>query len=486
LVSRTQGPSSRVSGTRACRAGQAVVFLLLALTALVFVLLFNVDLHRIIQRKNQTQNAGDAAALAAARWQGASLNLVGELNLLHVLALANQQPAAVDAITNMQARLCFSGPMTALFAAQIAAKNNRMYVDPDMTSLLAEHAATVRSQYTSLFNGEMYFPEPWAGAWSDYADMLEQIAADGIAAGPDNAQFFTDPSDGHPLFNKAFYDAIDGEDWCWFYLFAPGLLDAYTSYHDWPPIPDADAGDYADSEIFGLGLLPFVTPMRLLFTADALADYVNDAGLGPVTDGALAATNVLHPAETWYVYNRGVWTGWDLIRPTGENAFPVTGPVRPEYDYAGADAVVRVYAGVDRLTPGTEGGNRSDKVVWSAAAKPFGYLGTDADKQRPDAAASFVLPAFRNVRLIPVDAASGSQYSTSDVEWVRHVRDHLRTYLDVGPQSSSSCRYCASLTVWEIAAFREEGSAWLEVNSGVCRIPTGGGGRHGGGSRRGH
>ena len=35
------------------RAGQAIVFLLLALTALVFVLLFNVDLHRIIQRKNQ-------------------------------------------------------------------------------------------------------------------------------------------------------------------------------------------------------------------------------------------------------------------------------------------------------------------------------------------------------------------------------------------------------------------------------------------------
>ena len=30
--------------------------------------------------------------------------------------------------------------MTALFAAQIAAKNNRIYVDPDMTALLSEHA----------------------------------------------------------------------------------------------------------------------------------------------------------------------------------------------------------------------------------------------------------------------------------------------------------------------------------------------------------
>ena len=105
------------------RSGQVAVFLLIALTALVFVLLFIVDLHSIVQRKNQAQNAGDAAALAAARWQGATLNLMGELNLLHVLALANGQPAAVDAITNMQARLCFTGPMTALFAAQIAANS---------------------------------------------------------------------------------------------------------------------------------------------------------------------------------------------------------------------------------------------------------------------------------------------------------------------------------------------------------------------------
>jgi hypothetical protein len=463
-----------------------VVFLLLALTALVFVLLFNVDLHRIIQRKNQTQNAGDAAALAAARWQGATLNLVGELNLMHALALASGTPAAVDAITNMQARLCFSGPMTALFAAQVAAKNNRIYVDEDMTALLAEHAQTVRSQYATQFNGEMYFPEPWPGAWTDYADMLQQVASDGIAAGPDNAQFFTDPQDGHPLFNKSFYFAVDGEDWCWFFLFAPGLLSSYHSFHDWPPVPEADASDYAGSEIFGLGLQPVVTPLRLLFTPDALAELVNDAGLGPTSAAALAATNVMNPAEAWYAYRRDVWSEWTLIRPGGEGDFPVTGPVRAEYDYAGADAVVRVNASVDRLTPGLDGGSRSDRVVWSAAAKPFGYLDDGSAKLRPDSAASYVLPAFRDVRLIPVDAASGAQNSSADVEWVRHVRDHVPTYMQVGPQASSTCRYCASLATWEVEAFREEGLAWLEVNSGLCRIPSGGGGHRGGGSRRGH
>lgn len=469
------------------RAGQAIVFLLLALTALVFVLLFNVDLHRIIQRKNQAQNAGDAAALAAARWQGATLNLVGELNLLHLLALADQNETAVDAITNMQARLCFTGPMTALFAAQIAAKNNHIYVDPDMTALLSEHAATVRTQYGASFDGSMYFTEPWPGAWAEYADMLTQITSDGIAAGPDNARFFLDPSSGHPLMERAFYEAVLGRNWCWFHLFSRGLLESYSSYRDWPPLPEPDATDYSDSEIFGLGLRPFTTPIQHLFSAADLEAQFHSAGFDTVTAAMLAVTNVMTPDETWYVYKPGDWSDWTRIKPDGENAFPITGTVRPEYDTAGADAVVRVNATVDRMTPGIEGGSRSDKVTWSAAAKPFGYLESDTGNQPVTAAANFVLPAFRNVRLIPIDAASGSENNTSDVEWVRHVRNHLRTYLDIGPQGSSGCRYCTALNTWEVEAFRQEGIDWLSVNSGLCRIPTGGGGgRRGGGTRRGH
>lgn len=460
------------------------MFLLLAFTALVFVLLFNVDLHRIIQRKDQAQNAGDAAALAAARWQGATLNLVGELNLLHALALAAPEPAAVEAITNMQARLCFTGPLTALFAAQIAAKNNHIYVDPDMTGLLSEHAATVRAQYTALFDGQMYFPEPWPGAWPEYADMIQQIASAGIAAGPDNAQFYADPSSGHPLLDKAFYNAVLGNNWCWFFLNVPGLLDSYSSYHDWPPLPDPNALAYTDSEIFGIGVRPHVLPMRFLFDPDTLEGLISSAGLGPVSPSSLASSNVMESFETWYFYDRSKWTEWSLISAEGEDPFPATGRVRPEYDYAGADAVVRVYASVDRLTPDIDGGNQTDKVVWSAAAKPFGFLESASENARPDSAAAFVLPAFRDVRLIPVDAASGAQNSSSDIEWVRHIKGHLPTYVDIGPQPSP-CRYCRALAIWEGEPYREEGSAWLEINSGSCRISSGGGG-HGGSSRRGH
>ncbi len=92
-------PRKRLPGRRA-RGGQTIVFLLMALTILIFALLWNIDLHRLVAGKSHAQNAGDAAALAAARWQGESLNLVGELNLMHALALSANDGAAAGAITS--------------------------------------------------------------------------------------------------------------------------------------------------------------------------------------------------------------------------------------------------------------------------------------------------------------------------------------------------------------------------------------------------
>ena len=145
------------------QSGQAVLFILLGLVALVFFMIFIADLHRIIQRKDQAQNAGDAAALAAARWQGSTLNLVGEMNLMHILALAVPDDQAIGAITGMQARLCFTGPLAGLLAAQVAAKNNHIYVNEGMTSLLTEHVADIRNNYSVDFGNGMVFPEPWPG-----------------------------------------------------------------------------------------------------------------------------------------------------------------------------------------------------------------------------------------------------------------------------------------------------------------------------------
>jgi len=468
------------------RSGQAVVYILLALTTLIFFLLYIVDLHQIVRRKNQTQNAGDAAAIAAARWQGSSINLIGELNLMHVLALSQQNEEAVNAITNMQKRLCFTGPLAGLFAGQIAAKNNHIYNDDAMTDLIQEHAETVRNEYTMNFNGAMFYPPPWPGGWYEYADMLKQISADGIAAGPDNATFFSDPQSSHPLLNKAFYEAVESKNWCWFYLYAEDLLESYSSHSDWPPLPETEERRYNDCEFFSLGLHPIEMRMQMLFDADQLQEFFRDADFGAIPYAQLNNTNVMESLENWYFYDMSKWDEWLLIQPDEEGFFPITGPVREQYNYAGADVVMRVNAGVDRITPGIGGGSRSDSVVWTAAAKPFGYLEVNGEEVVPTYAAGFVLPAFRNIRLIPVDSASGADNSSADVEWVRHIRDHLNGYMELGPQANNNCRYCSILATWEQEAFRQEGILWLELYCEDCHVPSGGGGGRGGGTRRGH
>ena len=478
-----------VKGKRS-RSGQAVIFLLLVFTVLVFFLLFNVDLHRVIQRKTQAQNAGDAAALAATRWQASTLNLIGELNLMHVLALAavpEPDKGAIDAITNMQARLSFTGPLAGLYASQVAAKNNHIYVDPVLTDFLRAHVDTIRTQYANTINsdGEKYYNEPWPGAWDEYADMLAAICADGIAVGPDNAQFFAIPSGGHILLSKEFYEAVLGASWCWFYLYQRGLLESYNSFHDWPPLPDINPNSYENCEIYGVGVQPVMAKLKHLFTKDILDDAVTRSGLAPGGVPDLGTTHVMDSAEIWYMYKQGDWGDWDLIKPEGEYPFPAAGEIRPEYDYAGADVVVRLSAVVDRITPGT--GTQQANVSWTAAAKSFGYLEADGEKKKPDAAAAFVLPAFRNVRLIPADTASGSNNASSDVEWMIHVTKHLKPYMEIGTCSPGKCSYCRALVMWEPKPFRQTGIDWLTSNSHLCKIPTGGGGGHrGGGSRRGH
>lgn len=487
--------SQRPTSTMASgRRGQAVVFLVLVLTILAFVFLWNVDLHRIIAAKSLSQNAGDAAALAAARWQGDTLNLIGELNLMHAVALAANDgttAATVDAITNIQARLCFTGPMVALMAAQIAAKNNRIYEEPGFSDLLREHAAEVRL-YGESVNGAPALPPPFPGAWDAYADMLETAAAHGLAAAPDNAQFYNDRVGDHILLDRGFYEAIAGRNWCWFYLHhrysddpLETLLDVYTNHTWWEPLPEPDPPGFTNSEIFGLGLRARSIELGQILSE---SDFGTGAAQQALLSPGFTVSNVFYTTETWYCYDTARWTDWDAVRTDGPEPFPIVGPVKPEFDYQGADAAVRVYAHADRLTQTPDGGTARDAMLWTAAAKPFGYLQADDGTQerlRPDTF-GLVFPAFRDVRLIAVDAASGAGSGSFDLDWRIHVEEHLPVYVDNGALQSG-CNYCNQLAQWEVDSLRQNGSQWLRGNSHLCRLPSGGsGGGRGGGTRRGH
>ena len=183
-----------------------MIFLIMTMVILTFMALWNFDLHKLLYVKNITQNGGDSAAVMAARWQAITINTVGDLNLIQAIALSYDEPDTVDAISNIQARLLFVGPMVALQASQQPAKNNGIFVTKEFSDFIREHAREVRSDYpsTSGATGQQLFPEPYDNAWQEYAAMLDLVAHDGVAAAPDNMRLYGDVDGGHTLYEIGF------------------------------------------------------------------------------------------------------------------------------------------------------------------------------------------------------------------------------------------------------------------------------------------
>ncbi len=480
-----------LKSTNRKNAGQTMIFLIMVLVCLIFVIMLLFDVHKITRTKTVTQNAGDAAALMAARWQGITLNLEGELNVMHAIALIAGNQATCDSISNIQARLSYVGPMIALMAAQQAAKNNGIYVNDEFTAQIHNQAERVRTIYpfTPGNNGAPLFPEPWPGAWDEYAQMLDTIADSGIAAAPDNQHLYTDFTAGNPLIDIGFYEAIAGKIWCWFVHNYQNynvqatdppttLLVGYKNYPPtwWQPLQQIPHRQYINSEIFGLGLVKLTTDLDTFITINNSAGFTNNA-LNNTT-----STN--NPIAAWYAYSPNLWETWDAIKVNGPYNFPVVGNVRPQYDYTGADAVIRILADITRITPGTRGAEISQEITWTAAAKPFGSLN---DNARPNDF-NVVLPAYSDVRLIPISASSTPSGGAFNIPWRIHIENHLLPYLEHGPSAlDPHCWYCQQLKKWEDSSFRKEGADWLAIPENKARCYTGnGGGGPGGGTRIAH
>lgn len=462
------------------RSGQALIFVVMAVVILLFAALWVADVHRIIFTKDKTQNAGDAAALAAARWQASTLNFQGELNLMHAMALAAGNFAAADVITQTQARLSFTGPLTAVAAAQQGAKLNGMFVNEEFTAFVRERAAQARGEYAAASGG---LPEPYPNAWREYASMLSALASDGIAAGIDNAWFFNDPMGAHPLLHIDFYHAIAARDWCFFFLNYPGLLEDYTGHGWWPGLPPPDPMAFSQSELLGVWTQPGAAPLRQILNNRAAYPAAERLGID-IASAAYIDTNTLNRAEFWQFYNLGRWPGWPVM---SDPSYPVDGRIASEYEYTGADAVARVEARITRFTADKADGSTGaeDAIIWTGAAKPFGYLDSETDGSRvPPHASHLVLPAFREVRLIPIDASTAPSGGSFNLVWRRHCEQHLPLYLSSG-RGVPGCRYCRNIAQWDIPEWRQSGVAWLSTNSWRCTIRPPGG-SPGGGSPHAH
>jgi hypothetical protein len=316
---------------------------------------------------------------------------------------------------------------------------------------------------------------PAATSWHEYADMLEAIAGQGIAAMVDNADLYaTYSDDDHMLLQPAFYDAIASRSWCWFLHNADQLLRTYSSYLDWPPLPPIDARPPVNAEYFSLKLGRIDTLDNIAGgprNASTLVDLMEQLAGQPLP-GAIATVSA-----RWFVYRPDAWTTWTSNIPDG---FPWDGDVKPEYDYFGADTAVRI----EESTTLHSEVNTERPITWSAAAKPFGSL---EDGARPNEY-SLVLPAFTDMRLIPVDTSSAPAGGVRP-GWISFIYDWLPVYMQYGPAALPDNNwYCRQLKTWEMAGFRRDGIEWLNLNSADCYTRPGGGGGGGGsgGTRRGH
>lgn len=505
-----------------------MIFLVLVLTILTFVILWNMDLGNVVHLRMRSQNAADAAALAAAAWQGRSLNAVGELNLLLAATkiLTDIPPgldgdaspeAAREAIAETQARILLLGPLIALEAAQQAARSNGIRNNGSATRFLVDHVRLLEEQYPEWLPGDMAGFDDWLGV---YAEALEAITRQGIAAWPRNSRFFrtslifSRPAAERYLASQGFYYAVAARDWC----YLEDLL--YSGYADFTFWGEAwlDESIEPGSEILPLGV------------RFALFDDAVDALSGPDRQRLAALmrrgirerrSDVMETFPEFpgsfrcAVYARdgaqGRWHEWRPTHPNPVGHAGLVAPPRGEHDYAGSDAVFEVNASPETMLRGRRDaravgwipapfrgdvrdslGSLEDfaqgaDVMASAAAKAIGSLNPPGGAARPPHAFGIVLPAFDRVALIPI--AYASEGYGLNAAWREHVVEHLPAYLSAGTAGlDSECWYCRQLALWEDPAFRQEGRNWHEAvdpRTGAklhhCPPPAGGPGEGYGG-----
>ena len=482
------------------RHGQVALYLAFTLVAVMVLVLMNVGAYLAVTAKNRAMNAGDAASLAVAKMQGELLNQIGNLNLAHLTAVCDRSRAegltpeerearlreareACRQLTEEQRRICFLGPLDGIrIASDWARRNGITLVDEEAELVLREHVSDILGGYA--LDVEQY-PEPWEGAWREYAERLGAEIGGGIYAAPDNIDF-VDAAGGHLLLNAQFYNAIAGRNWCWFHFNAPGVVESYGGFRDWGPLPTADDETRrrrcCNSEIFSLHLEARVGSALLLFGRDMLKELT---GLSDedIDDSVL----VRDETQVWYFYDMtDAWRPWYEIDPDANEyndgrGFPVVGKVKPEYDVRGCSANCRV----TRRFMNVVFEDETRFTRWTGAAKPFGTVqNEDGNPDVATARKGLVLPSFNEVRLVPWDAVGGADTERPNLDMLLHIRKHLPVYLLDG-RLSPGCFYCDQLRQWERPAIHEEARRWLKQNAKTCRRPTSGG--HGrGGTAHGH
>jgi len=211
------------------KSGQAILFLLVVMVIVLLVVLWNYDLHNIVATKVRIDTAGDSAALSAARWQGITLNMIGELNLIQAAHICEsfvdpEDPddiervqAEVEEIALLRTRLSLNGPLMGFVAAESAAFLNLRQKDVlNRERKISNSLMRRANEFISAGDSFYGVQEPYPGAWFEYGSLLASIADNPMMVDSANTQYYHFFNGSHILLDPNFYAAIAAKHWCYF------------------------------------------------------------------------------------------------------------------------------------------------------------------------------------------------------------------------------------------------------------------------------
>ncbi len=430
------------------KSGQIAILLVMLLAGLVMLFALNVDIFTSSRAKIRLQNAADSSALALARWQGATLNLIGELNLAHLAAVCQSNRNAIAGIVSLQQRIAFMGPTVGFKAANDLARENGIGVSQDMT---------LATRLIADFMDE------------GYRRMIEVVLRDGIRAGVDNAAMVR-AGTVDPRVDPDFYAAIRSKD------FRTMCLRYAGGAHHLPDIPPGapDPEEImlsGNNACFGSVGIGWESGAAYASRIGTLADFARDCGLDSATvnEPGLRTNATLFTERNWCVYDAAEWRNFP--EEFSFSRFPWLTPLREEYNTTGGSATIRVYGTVALSAAAAQ----TNGITAQSAAKTLGSAwGRKVGTTTPP----LILPCFEKARLVPFGPGAAGRYGMANS---RHIRGLLGL---LGRGGTSS--YLGLLDVFNSNEFKSAAEKWYSDHghndADGCHPPSKGGTERGGGT----
>lgn len=433
------------------RSGQVAIFLVLILAGLAILFALNLDVFTSSRSKIRLQNAADSSALALARWQGVTLNLIGDLNLARLAAVCQSNENTVAGIGDLQRRLAFIGPTIGFKAANDLAEKNGVRVSDNMT---------LGTRMASEFMEE------------GYRRMLDVVLRNGIRAGVDNAAILK-AGNIDPRTDPDFYEAIRSHD------FRTLCCRFSGGSHRLPNVPSGKLDPEeimlsGENACFGNVGIGWESGALYASMIPDLVDLAIDCGLdgNVVTAGGLATNANILAKYNWCIYDRSEWRDFpvDFSFPR----FPWLTPFRDEYSVCGGSATIRI----EDFVPLTSLTAQTNFITAQAAAK---VLGSVRGRKVTAVTPPIVLPVFSRARLVPFGPGAAGRHGMANI-------NHIRSLIGLLGSPGGANPYLHLLEVFESDNFRQMAEEWYSRHghrdADGCRPPRppGNGAAQGGGT----